>query len=257
MRVLNAVMVLLLQLAPATGPVDVSRLTVSSPTQLMQLDDKKVKGLPARLAWSPDGTHLYLQTREGKPTSPKVRHFVVGIAQKEIKTVDDEPTWASEYWQWKSAQAAPGAPGFRIQVEEQQKTMRATAAPMGGDLARGSPDAGQLGVSTDEAVAVAQQSQTATVWTLRLKGESIGEWINTAVVPGATFGWAPAGWKAVAFVDQGGRVVLMDERGGKHRIADSTEALLPAWSVNGSQVAYLERSARKTLVLKVVDVAQP
>ena len=36
------------------------------------------------------------------------------------------------------------------------------------------------------------QSQTAHYYILKLKGEVVGEFVNTVAVPGLTFGWGPA-----------------------------------------------------------------
>ena len=66
-----------------------------------------------------------------------MKHYVVSAATKAIKTVDQEPAWASTYWAWKSGQASPADPAFKIAVDERHETKRSTSAPTGGALAKG------------------------------------------------------------------------------------------------------------------------
>lgn len=239
------------------GGVDVTRLVVSPPAIVVEIDAGKLKGSPARLSWSPQADQLYLQTREGEGPNARQRHYVISLAGRDVRSVDDEPGWASQYWQVKSAQAAPDAPALRITVSSEEKTVRATSAPMAGAMARGSPDSGATGTSAEEFGRASEQGQISTVWTLTLKGEWLGEWVNTAVVPGYTFGWAPVGRKAIVFVNRGGRLVLMDEAGRKKDLDATASALLPGWSHDGRSLAWLERTGRKKFVLKTATVEMP
>ncbi len=224
----------------------------------VELDLGKLKGEPSRLAWAADGSQLYLQTaaRDSRGLVTATHHYLVGPDGRVTKTIDQEPAWAATYWAKKSAQSAPSLPTFRIAVEQRQDTARATGAPMGGALARGGTDTsgehGGQGVSAGEAGAAAFQSQTVNVITLRLKGEVIGEWINQPVVPGSTFGWAPAGGR-IAFVSKSGALIVMDPEGRKDTIAGTANASLPAWSDDGGRIAFLERTGKKKVVLRIIE----
>jgi hypothetical protein len=244
--------------AVAGSPVDAAKLTASTPTVVTEIDLGKLKGAPARLSWSPDGNELYLQIREGDdPARQKVRHYLVELDGK-TKSVDDEPPWASQYWTWKSGQSAPSAlPSLKIEVRREERLQSSTARPMGGDLARGVPDAGPGGVSATEVESAAQQTQKVIVHSLWLKGESLGEWVNQPVLPGQTFGWAPRAFDAIAFVNRDGQLVFMDAQGRKQQVRDTSDALFPAWRDDGARLAFLERAGRKKLVLKTVDVSRP
>jgi hypothetical protein len=189
-KVLLILWMLVAQAAPSNA-VDATRVLVSAPRIVVDLDAGKLKGEPWRLSWSPDGTQLYVQTvqrdKVGNPTSS--RHFLVAIESGKVSNTDGEPAWAADYWRWKSAQAPPGAPSQRIDVEHRNETVRATAAPMGGDLARGALSGGPTtGTSVADAANAALQSQTVSIYTLRWHGELLGEWTNTPVIPGLTFG---------------------------------------------------------------------
>jgi Tol biopolymer transport system component len=128
---------------------------------------------------------------------------------------------------------------------------------MGGNLAKGGVEGGATsGLNTGDAMAAANQAQTVNVWTLKLKGEVIGEFVNAAVVPGLTYGWAPAGRGLIAFSNKDGRLAIMDEQGRKQEITASKSALLPAWTDDGKRIAYLEQTGKNKVVLKVVDVTQ-
>jgi Tol biopolymer transport system component len=75
-------------------------------------------------------------------------------------------------------------------------------------------------------------------------------------VPGLTFGWSPKGVGLIAFADTSGKLSLMDRTGAVRRI-DSTKAVtLPAWSMDGTKLAYLEKTARTTYALVIATVGR-
>src|ERR1700674_1415168 len=82
---------------------DARQVTLSEPKAIAEIDAGKMKGDLVRLAWSPDGSEFYLQTRErdGYFNVKSMKHYVVSAATKAMKTVDQEPAWASKYWAWK------------------------------------------------------------------------------------------------------------------------------------------------------------
>lgn len=254
MKVMFAAVPLLMMLAQ--NPIRVDRVTVLPPQTVAVLDMNKLKGDPARLAWDADGTELYVQTLERKaPNQPgQARHYVFPAAGGAHKDVQAEPAWAVEYWTGKSAQASPDDRALKIELKTEERQERTTASPMGGDLARG-------GVETDTRssggdAGLAGYREAATVHMMVLKGRTIGEFINTAIVPGLTFGWGPRGSKVIAFTAvKGGRVVVMDAEGAIREVDGSKDALLPAWSPDGTRLAWLEKDGRRKFVLKVAHVS--
>lgn len=243
-------------IAAAATPPDVASITIAKPQQVAEIDVGKLKGEPARLAWSPDASQFYLQTAEMKRDGTRTeRHFVVSAANGAIQQIDAMPPWAAEYWQWKSHKTAPGLPAFEIQLLDEQKTVRATAAPMGGELARGGTSQSE-GTPVGDATAAAAQSQLVRVITLRLKGETIGEFVNGPLVPGLTFGWAPASVGVIAFTGKDGKVVLMDQTGAKKEVAGTGDAVLPAWSDDGTKLAFLRKEGRRKYTLQVAGVTK-
>ena len=256
--------VILLAATPASPAVDASKLTLSVPTAIVDLDMGKLKGDLFRLSWSPDGKEMYVQTveRDRAGNIKATHHYLLALDGKPVKGLDEEPVWSSRYWAWKSGQSAPGLLSFKIEVDQQRVRRTATAVPMGGDLARGGVDGGgsiggpATGMSTGDAMSAAAQSQMVNVFTLKLKGAVVGEFVNTPAIPGLTFGWAPTGTGLIAFANPEGRIVIMDDQGRKQPIA-SKAALLPAWTADGARLAYLEKSGRNKATLKIVDVTQP
>jgi hypothetical protein len=246
---------LLFALVTANAPqqaVHVDAMTFAPPQKVATLD--KVKGEPTQIAWSPDGKELYVETgkrtRVGTFVDP--HHYVVTIADQKIKSVDAPPQWATDYQSWKSNKWAPGDHTFVIDISESQRTERAISAPMGGDLAKGG-GAG-AGTTSDDIVTAALTSQNQHVITLRLKGEVVGEYVDTQFLPGYTFGWAPQSLgAAIAYARPDGRVGVMDAAGGKKEIADTKDALIPAWSDSGKQIAFVEKDGKK-FGLYVTDV---
>jgi hypothetical protein len=252
----------LLTLGQAVSPAQAPSLVLSAPAALATLDFGNLKGEPFRLAWSPDGSQLYLQTveRDSIGSIKAARHYLFKIGEKSPKRIDAEPAWASQYWAWKSGQAAPGRPALKIDVEQRQETRRTTSAPTGGDLARGgagsSGGRGGGAATVGDVAAAAAQSQLVHVVVLRLRGEKIGEWVNAAVVPGLTFGWAPEGTGLIAFADPDGGLVLLDEKGGKQKVSGTRDVLLPAWSADAKRLAWIERGGRKKGTLRIAEVSQ-
>jgi hypothetical protein len=249
-------------LVQAPAPVDAAKVSVSPPATIVEIDVGKLKGELMRLAWSPDATVLYVLTveRDTRSGSVKPRHYLLALDGTPPKGTDGEPPWAATYWTWKSAQAAPGRPALKIAVEQRQERVSSTATPMAGNMARGGSDpggsgSGGVGVSVDEAARAAEQSQTASIFRLRLKGQVIGEFVNVPAVPGLTFGWGPSGSGLIAFANPEGRLVVMDEQGHARDVEGTKSALLPAWTSDGKRLAWLEKTGRKKAALRVADVA--
>ena len=248
--------------ATAFAPtVDASKLTLSAPAAIVELDTGKLKGDPVRLSWATDGQQMYLQTaeRDRNGAVKSTHHYLLALDGTPPQSVDEEPVWSTRYWAWKSGQSAPGLMSFKIDVDQQRQRRSATATPMGGDLARGGVDSGTgagAGTSPGDVMSAAAQSQTVNVFTLKLKGQVIGEFVNTPAIPGLTFGWAPMGTGLIAYANSEGRLFMMDDQGRKQAIA-SKAALLPAWTANGSRLAYLEKTGKNKATLKIIDVQQP
>lgn len=240
------------------GQLRVQNLKLAEPTTIAELDMGKLKGTPSRLAWSADGSRLYVQTMEGTFGQPnaKLRHYVFAASNGSKEDVQAEPEWASAYWAAKSGQTPPGDPSLKIALETEQRRERTVSVPKGGDLARGGTVPDQT--SDDGGAAAAFNSQSVTVHSMRLGRETIGEFVNSVIVPGLTFGWGPKGSSVIAFAAQkSGRIVVMDARGSKQEIAGSQDAILPAWSPDGGSIAWLQKDGRRSFLLRVARVSTP
>lgn len=246
-------LVLLLLLAQSLQPADASRLTPGTPSTVAVVDVDKIKGDPWRMTWSPDGSQLHLvAAKRLRDSSLELNHHLIDTASGAVKAIDTEPEWAAAYWNWKAHKSAPGNPSFVIEIDQQRKNEAATARPMGGDLARGGASSGPGGAGIDEVAG--QTSSNVMIITLMLKGAVIGQWKGEPFVPGMTFGWAPAGMDAIAFADQDGKLVLMDEDGRKQRVDRTKDVRLPAWSGDGRRLAWAERQDRKKFRIQVVSI---
>jgi len=251
-----ALLTLVLTAAAVAAPADATKLTFSPPAALVEIDTGKLKGDLTQVAWSPDATELYLQTieRDRAGNVKNLRHYVLGLDGKGPKGVKAQPPWAAMYWTWKSAQSAPGLPSLKIQVEQRQKRVTTTSIPTGGDMARGSPSGSTGGTSVTEGLDAGMAFQTARVFTLKLKGTVVGEFVNAPAVPGLTFGWGPKGSGLIAFANDEGTLVVMDDRGRTQEVRDTKAAQFPAWTDDGKRLAYLERTGRKKMTVRVVEV---
>jgi hypothetical protein len=232
---------------------------VSAPTQIgSTLDAGKLKGEPVQLAWSPDGTKLYLQTagrdKAGMVVNP--RFYAMSASDGKPESIDAPPAWAAEYWAWKSGQAAPGSPTFRIDFKQEYKTVTSVSAPRGGALAKGGIDTTGTGGTTAEDLALqAQQTQKVNVVVFTLKGETVGEFVGQQALAGYTFGWSPAARGVMAYANQSGHLALIDAQGQKQQVEATKNVILPAWSGDGSKIAFFQKNGKNKYDLFVVTVA--
>lgn len=241
----------------------VGKLSIAAPDAVATIDVDQLKGQPAKLAWSPDGKELYLQLLDAEFGKPgPLRHIVISADGGKQKSVEGAPAWADAYWATKSGQASPDEAAFKIGVESAQRVERAASAPMGGDMARGGVGGGgdigggAGGTSAGEAIANAANAQSVMVHSMKLAGETIGEFVNAVIVPGLTFGWGPSGSKAVVFAQpKSGKLVIMNSAKQKQEIDGTKDAILPAFSADGSKLAWVRKDGRKKYSVLVADVA--
>jgi hypothetical protein len=237
----------------AAGVIDVSTLTVAAPVPIVELDLGKLKGELRRIAWAPDGSRLYIQTAEGNAPSPKLRHYGVALEGGAIQSLDGEPDWAKAYWEFKSDRAAPGLGGVMIDVEQKIENMKYGTGSAGA-ADRTSSGLGGDNINAGANVEKAAQSEHVNVVRLKLYDEVISEFANTQPVPGLLFGWGPEKSAAVAYVDVDGRLMLLDKNHHKRAIAGTRDALLPAWSTDGTRLAWAQKSGRRKYALVYATV---
>jgi len=242
---------------PGSTSVDVTKLKVGAPTAVTELDLGKLKGDLRQLAWSADGTQFYVQTveRDGKKDVP--HHYVIVAADGAVTPADAEPAWASEYWSFKSDRYAPGLPDLVIDVKQNVENVKYGTGSAGGlDRVNGTSGENDKGGSADN-VAKASQSQHVRVTSLVLLDQTIGKWADEKPTPGTTFSWGPAGSGAMAFVDEEGRLILLDKQKHTLRVANTKDARLPAWSTDGSRLAYVSKTGRNKYTLAWSTVGLP
>lgn len=263
----QAVLAFILALVPAVAlaqkPLKVGDITATAPRTVAAFETADVKGEPVRLLWSEDGSELYLQTSEkerGRVNTVTSHHLFAADTGKR-KRVDNEPSWVKAAWAAKSDRSAPDKPSFMIDVGSEKRVARGVAAPMGGDMARGGVGGGGDigggggGTSAEDAIGVANGMQGVTVLSLKLGGRTIGEFINTAIVPGTTFGWGPKGTEAIAYSNPGnGRIVIMDVEGKTQELESTGDTLLPVFSPDGTMLAWLRKDGRKKYQLQVTKL---
>lgn len=239
---------------PALPPgADVTRLKISAPQTTRTLDAGTFRGTPTRLCPSPDGTQVYVRTSQlDRWANETIWHHLVTIRGEGATPVDGEPAWALLYWMWKSGREAPGRPGFRIDLESRWELLRTTNVPREGSIGASLADPNETLNETVGRAALANQK--ILVETLTLNGRTILKQLNQHVVPGRTFGWSPVSLGLIAYVNDKGRLVLMDEAGRTREIAGTHDATLPAWSDDGGTLFFLQRAGRNAFELRQVEV---
>ena len=64
------------------------------------------------------------------------------------------------------------------------------------------------------------------------------------------FSWGPTGSGAIAYTDREvGRLMLLDQHKHKQTVSGIKDALLPAWSLDGARLSWVQRSGRRKYVL--------
>jgi len=243
----------------ASTSSDASRLALGIAQPVAEIDLGKLKGDLVRLAWSADGSEFYIQTaeRDGRGAVKSAKHYVLTATSKNPKSVDQEPAWASKYWTWKSGQASPAATSFKILVDgPREEIVRATSAPTGGALAKGGTSNPLEGTTLSDVASAVDQSQKKIIYTLRLNGEALGDWVNEPVTPGTNFSWAPAPMTMLVYAKrEGGPLMLLDAARHKQLLAGAKSAVLPAWSSDGTRIAWLERKDKKKFDLMIAEIS--
>jgi hypothetical protein len=242
----------------SSRPWAAKTLAISEPVLVVALEGETLTGEPSRLSWSPDDNLLYLQTINGPfgRRESTFRHFIVAAEGGAPREMPAEPEWAMDYWIAKSDQASPDDPSVRIQLKNERRQERTTSVPQGGDLARGGTSI-QGGTGRNDAIDAAFNSQVAFMSTMLLHGQQIGQFDNTVIVPGLTFGWGPVGSGVIAYAEpRKGRIFIMDADGERQEIDGTNDALLPGWSTDGTRLAWFEKDGRGRFVVRVARVSQ-
>lgn len=258
MRSLAIVACLALSAAPAPAqpmamPIDVSKLTIGAATIATELDLGKLKGELRQIGWSADDARLYIQTADGAPPSEKLRHFIVALAGGAVTPVDAQPAWAATYWSAKSDRTAPGVPALVIDVEQKFENMKYGTGSAGA-ADRASSGLGADNINSGNNVDRAALGEKLNVVRLTLLGHTISEFVNERPIPGLMFGWAPRGTGALAYTDRDGRLMLIDQESHTRLVSGAKDALLPAWSTEGTRLAWAQKSGRKKYVVMVAAV---
>lgn len=246
----------LAQGASAT-PIDVTALTVGPPAAVVELDLGKLRGELRQIAWSPDGGTLYIQTAEGSSASPKLRHYTVPVTGGSVVSTERPPDWAPVFWAYKSDRAAPGIGSLLIDFEQKYETLKVGTGQSGAldrEAGAAGGNGGNLG-NIDSISKANDQNQKQLVARLTLYGEAISEFVNETPVPGLMFSWGPEKSATIAFTDRDGRLFLLDQKKHKRAIAGAKDALLPAWSMEGSRLAWVQKSGRRKFTLMYATVS--
>jgi hypothetical protein len=223
-----------------SAPVDVSSLAVSTPALVCELDLNLLKGDLKRLSWSPNNASVHVQTLEG---TDKPHDYIVTIVDGVVSIAFGEPEWAADYWMKKADFAAPGIPSLRLEVTT--KNRRTKPMPFAGGL--------NGAYTPDPKDPVDAYEYEVTLW---MVGREIGNWINGAPEAGETFGWGPAGSAALVFVDRSGRLAFLDRAKHQQTVPGVKGAYLPAWSADGTRLAFLQKTGKKKFRLMTASVGR-
>jgi len=231
MRLVALVLALFAQ-GSGFAPYDVASLSAAPPLGIADLDRRALHGEPSQLAWGPDGSVLYIQSRDGLGGAARYRHFQLRLSDRVLRPLDQQPDWAAEYWHNKVTEEAPGMPWLKIDVSLDRTRTR--VAPFTAGFASAGTASGSEAAS----------SFTLAYITLSYLGVQVGHWLTDEPKSGVTFGWGPAGSGALAYADEQGHLRLLDKERRQQLVTRTAGVMLPAWSPDGSYVAFLQKQGR-------------
>jgi Tol biopolymer transport system component len=61
---------------------------------------------------------------------------------------------------------------------------------------------------------------------------------------------------AIAFVDKKHRLTIVDQEGHTRTVPATKDVLLPAWSPDGTRIAWLQKAGRDRYVIVAIDVRE-
>jgi hypothetical protein len=233
---------------PPSTLVDVTTLKIGAPAAVAELDLGKLKGELREVGWSSDGSELYVQTADGNPQSEKLRHYIVPVAGGTVKSVDAQPDWARTFWEFKSDRSAPGIGTMVIGFEQKVEKTK---------IGTGSGRPGEMGITAGVSADKIAEGQQENVERLTLLGETISEFVNQRPIPGLMFSWGPAFSGAIAYTTrETGQLMLLDQKQHKQAVSGVKDALLPAWSIDGTRLAWVQKTGRKKYALVWAPVSK-
>jgi hypothetical protein len=232
---------------------DISRLTIGAPSTLRDIDVGAVRGVPSRLAWSPDGKYLYLRISTfDRWSNETIRHILIERATAEPRQLGDEPGWIGRYWNIKAGLVSPSVPTWKIAVEAREDQVRTTNVPREGNIGQFTSDPGS---GLEDTVRRAAEAQQKTLFeNYRLSGHTIASSVNEHVAAGRTYAWAPAPKPFMAYVTEKGRLALMDATGRTVDVRGTKDVKVPAWSDDGERLAFVQQASRDKCSVRIVEI---
>jgi hypothetical protein len=241
--------------AAAKLPIDVTKIELGAPVVVAEIDTGKLKGELRRLCWSPDGATLYLQTAEGNPPLETAHHYSMAVGGGAITPLAEEPDWSARYWEAKQDRVAPGLDSLVIEVLQGTENIKSGPGQAGVLDRSASPDRVASNNPSMESLASGNMgNEKARVVRLALLGTDIATWTNERPIPGLRFSWGPPRSGALVYVGDKGQLVFFDQNKQKRAISTVKDALLPAWSADGTRLAYLQKIGRKKYSVMLAPV---
>jgi Tol biopolymer transport system component len=114
----------------------------------------------------------------------------------------------------------------------------------------GSGRPGEMGIGAGVSADKIAEGQQQNVARLTLLDETISEFVNQKPIPGLMFSWGPAFSGAIAYTTrEAGQLILLDRNKHKQTVSGVKDALLPAWSTDGTRLAWVRKDGRRKYTL--------
>jgi hypothetical protein len=139
-----------------------------------------------------------------------------------------------------------------IMIDVQQKAEKVKIGP--GSGRPDDPTKGGTGVGVN--LDATTESQKQNVVRLTVFDEAVSEFVNQRPIPGLMFSWGPRSSATIAYTTLDGHLMLLDRDHHKQTVSGAKDALLPAWTTDGSRLAWVQKSGRKKYVLVWATVSR-
>jgi hypothetical protein len=235
-------------------PIDIKALTVGKAKKIATV--KETKDLrPVSLCWSPDDSQLFIYAErvvvpKGAATDAAVRkgYFLLSSTGADLQEAEAQPPWAGPYWEFKSSVTSPEG----NQLEKRGSGPVESAYRMAGEIIerpwhqprrQSVLDRQELGGEPlgDERGGRDPSRTKADTWPSmgdsRGIGKDLGETQSALFYPGMTYSWSPPGGRTIVYCDDS-RATLLSEDGKTKRNIASGDLYLPAWSHDGTRIAF-------------------
>jgi hypothetical protein len=231
-------------------PIEIKALAVGKAKKIATL--KETKDLhPVSLCWSPDDSQLFIYAErvvvpKGGAADVAVRkgYFLLSSTGADLQETEAQPPWAGPYWDYKSSLTSPE--GTKLEKGGSERVE--SVYRMSGKIVE------RPWFPFRKASEQAQQNAETSGLPSRVSEMRSRDPGPSLFYPGMTYSWSPPGGRTIAYYDDF-KVSLLSEDGKTSRKIASGDLYLPAWSHDGTRIAFVRIPESHIWEIHVVELS--